>query len=425
MKTEIIATGDEVLCGDLVDTNTAWLAGRLSGIGADVRAHHVVGDDMEALVSRIRQSAEESDLVILTGGMGPTEDDLTRDAVGKAFGVPLVKNDEALEGVKKWFENRNREMPDSNLRQGLIPEGAKVIPNRWGTAPAFCFFHGKTRIYCLPGVPREMKGLFSGPILTELLEACDTDVFEVKVITLFGSGESWVAELLSGSDGAFHGFPATVHLGYRASFPEIHIRLYARGKSRADVEKSLSLAKSWVLARTGEFLVSAEGLRLPEAVGAELLRQKKTVAVAESCTGGLIGHLLTSVSGSSDYFLFSGVTYSNDAKTAVLGVNPETIKVHGAVSESVASEMAKGARTVAHADYGLATSGVAGPTGGSPEKPVGMVCFGLSAGNRLLPKTVIRDYRDRSLNKQVFAFAALWHLLCELRTASSRESETS
>lgn len=419
MRAELIATGEEIRCGSVADLNSAWLADHLSGLGVHVARHHTAGDDREELMAVIREAAFRSDLVVVTGGLGPTEDDMTRFVVADAFGLSLEEDPAALAGIRSWFAARNREMPPANRIQARLPEGGVMIPNSYGTAPGFLLTAENCRIFCLPGVPSEMKGMFRDKVRPDLCETLGDGHFAIRVVSTFGLPESEVGERMRGFSAFAATLPAGMFLGLRAVFPEIHIRLYAKACRSEDLTISFSAAQTWVADRVAGQIISFDGKSLAETAGALLKEKGLTLALAESCTGGLIGDQVTSVAGSSDYFLFSGVTYSNEVKTKVLGVREETLAAFGAVSEETAGEMAGGARQVAGADIGLSTTGIAGPGGGRPEKPVGTVCIGFAAKGCTRTKKVVLDFKNRGLNKRLFAASALWFLMACLKESQS------
>lgn len=401
----ILATGDEIRTGALVDSNTAWLAEKLEEAGVRVAAHVSVGDDLEEIAAALREMGEKADVALVTGGLGPTSDDLTAQAAALAAGTELEANPAAREAVQAFFARIGRDMPRSNLKQALLPAGSTMIPNPLGTAPGFSLLIRGCQCFFLPGVPAEMKRMFEDSVLPAVRDQFGHSLEHrlVKTISTFGLTESGTADALE---------PVTpdcpgVTFGYRTSFPIIQVKLYASGQNRVDAENRLQSASARVRPLLGGHIFSENEEPMAEVVG-NLLRQKgATLALAESCTGGLISHLITSVSGSSDYFHFGAVTYDNISKVELIGVSSQTLERHGAVSEETALEMAQGVRETANATYGLATTGVAGPGGGTPEKPVGMVCIGLASPQSAAARTFNFRFRSRSRNIQLFAMTAL------------------
>ncbi len=405
MKAEILSTGDEIRSGAVVDSNSAFIAQKLEETGLEVVRHVCVGDDLDMLVSALKEISSRCDLLIATGGLGPTEDDITAEAAAKAAGVELVLHQDALESIEKFFSKFNRPMSQSNKKQAMLPEGADCLFNQTGTAPGFMVKINKCYAYFIPGVPREMRSMLLDTVLPGIqgLPGYSGEYCTVKSISTFGLPESVLGERLSGIDESIPG----IKLGIRALIPEIYVKIYARGLDETLVNQNLEQASAQILARLGKRVLSAEGDPMEAAVG-NLLRQKNaTVAIAESCTGGLISSMLTDVPGSSDYFLFSGVTYSNEAKMKILGVSEETLNTYGAVHEETVKEMAEGARRVAGATYGLATSGIAGPDGGTVERPVGTVCIGLASPEFTEARQYTFHFGDRSIKKRLFAITAL------------------
>ena len=412
MKAEIIATGDEIRSGALVDSNSAFIAEKLEANGIEVVRHTSVGDDLPILVSTLREISGRVDVAIVTGGLGPTTDDLSAEAAAKAAGVELVLNQEALENVESFFKKYKRPMTASNRKQALIPNGCKVLYNPVGTAPGFSLKVGRCVFFFLPGVPYEMKRMLVAHVLPALkvLQGDASLHSRVRTITTFGLPESQAGEKVAGVESAFAG----IKLGLRAHFPQIQVKLYGRDTDAALLDQRLAAAGQWATERLGKHVISTNGETMEAVIGRLLLEQSVTLALAESCTGGLLANWLTNVAGSSDYFLFAGVTYSNRAKMDVLGVNPDTLERHGAVHEETAREMAQGARRVAGATYGLSTSGIAGPDGGTEDKPVGTVCVGFAGPERSFGRRLYFPFGKRMMNKKIFAMAALDMLRKEL-----------
>ncbi len=405
MIAEILSTGDEIRSGSIIDSNAAYLAERLEEAGVEVTRHSCVGDDLEILVSILKEISGRADIAVVTGGLGPTTDDLTAEAAAKAKGIELALDLDALASIENIFKKLNFPMSSSNKKQAMLPEGAECIYNPVGTAPGFIVTIGSCLFFFLPGVPREMRRLFSDGVLPriERLQGENRELCLVKTVSTFGLTESAIGERLAGLPEKF----PELQLGLRAIFPEIHVKLYARGKNENDIHKLLDTATGWIEDTIGKRVISTDGNSMEVVVG-NLLRQKKaTLAVAESCTGGLIAHLLTEVPGSSDYFLYSGVVYSNEAKINVLGVSSATLEKYGAVHEETAKELAEGARRVAGATYGLSTTGIAGPGGGTDDKPVGTVCIGLATPDCSKGFKYNFAFGDRSMKKRIFAITAL------------------
>jgi len=326
-------------------------------------------------------------------------------AVAKASGVELKIDPRALESVENFFRVRNRPVSESNKKQALLPDGADCLDNPIGTAPGFSLIIGRCLFFFLPGVPFEMRRMLTESVIPQItqLPGAGQSVRTVKTISTFGLTESATGEQLADFGNKFSG----VSLGFRASFPIIQVKLYAAGKDKKQLLGQLEAATDWVCQKLGHRVISTGGDSLEKVVGDMLRQRQATLAAAESCTGGLISSLLTDVAGSSDYFIFSAVTYSNQSKIKILSVADETLKKHGAVSEQTAAEMAAGVRQLSGATYGISTTGIAGPTGATADKPVGTVCIGLSSIESTRTRQYHFTYGNRRMNKQIFAAAAL------------------
>ena len=412
MIAEILATGDEIRSGTLVDSNSAYIAQKLEEIGIAVVRHHSVGDDIPIMVSVLQEIASRADVSIVTGGLGPTSDDLAADAAAKAAGTQLIQNAEALEIVESFFRSFHRPITASNLKQSYLPEGSTCLANPIGTAPGFMMKLGRCLFFFLPGVPSEMRRMLSESVLPriEALQGGVRQFCRVKTLTTFGFTESLTGERLKD----FSDYFPTIQLGFRAKFPEIQVKFYLRGTDANQVEMLIQEATHWVSEKLGHKLISPDGESMEVVVGRMLSQKKSTISIAESCTGGLIAHWLTNVAGSSDYFLFSGVVYANQAKVDLLGVSQDILNRHGAVHEETVREMATNVRRITGATYGLATSGIAGPGGGTDEKPVGTVCIGLATPDDVRSYRFQFRFRSREMNKQFFAMTALDLLRREL-----------
>ena len=403
----IITTGDELLKGEVVDTHAPWISDKLSDMGVEVVRHLTVGDDMDALKSQISHVAGTCEVVVVTGGLGPTEDDLTSEAVAAAARVPLEENAAAVTSIAAYFEERSVLVPASNMKQALLPQGARCILNPVGTAPGFYLELEGTHFWFLPGVPREMCYLMTRSVLPAISALLPGKARLVKtVITTFGLPESVVGERIAGIETSKDG----VRIGYRAALPMIEVKIWVFVQDDDGLEQRQQAAVADALNRLEGYVVSSKGLSMAEAVAEKLCGASKTMAVAESCTGGLIASLLTDVPGSSSWFLLSAVTYANSAKEKVLGVSPEIIATCGAVSPETVKAMAEGVRRVSGADIGLSTSGIAGPTGGTPEKPVGTVWIGVSTPAGTEAHCFTSPFKARDQNKRIFAFKALNYL---------------
>lgn len=375
MKSEIISIGTELVSGQNLDTNSQWLSRELALLGLEVGWHTTIGDDLDDHVSAFRIAAGRAGLVITTGGVGPTQDDLVREALAKLAGVPLIEDPVSLAAISEMFARRNRPMAERNRVQALFPEGAEPLPNRVGTAPGVWMNFGGVTFASLPGVPSEMKVMFQEQVIPKLLGLgwVVRRIIQRK-INLFGMGESDVeAEAM---DLTARG--RIPEVGITAHDSTISFRISASGTTEDEARGSIELTAELIYQRFSKFVIGEGTDDLPEALFAGLRRSKATLAVAESCTGGIVSELITSIPGISEFYLGGVVSYSNQAKTNLLGVSPALIEAHGAVSAEVAEAMASGVRERFGADVAVSTTGVAGPGGGTAEKPVGLVYLGLA-----------------------------------------------
>lgn len=369
MLAETIFTGTELLLGQIVNTNAAFLARHLAAAGISLYRQVVVGDNLERIKQAILEAQPRADLIIVCGGLGPTDDDLTREALAAALEVPLEEHPGAREHILQFFAVRHRPMPAQNLKQALIPRGAQILENPLGTAPGFFLAH-KGKLYaCLPGPPGEFRAMLLEKLLPLLAPyGAGREVIFSRVLKITGLGESAVEEKVQ--DLLSHTNPTLAPL---AKTGEIHLRLTARAP---DIRAALALIEPLekeIRHRLADYVFGSDEDTLEGAVGSLLTSQGWTLAVAESCTGGLLAHRLTNIPGSSTYFRQGIVAYANEAKTQLLGVSPEDLTLHGAVSSEVALAMARGVRALAGTDVGVGITGIAGPGGGTPTKPVGLV----------------------------------------------------
>jgi nicotinamide-nucleotide amidase len=418
MIAEILTTGDEIRSGALVDSNSAYIAQILEGAGVEVVRHSCVGDDLEKIMTILQEIGSRSDIAVVTGGLGPTVDDITAAAAARAAGVELVLNPRALASIEKFFKRLQRPVTDSNKKQAMLPDDAECLCNPVGTAPGFHLKMGRCDFFFLPGVPFEMQRMLDNEVIARVLKT-QTEGPRVRLtrtLATFGLTESATGEKLAGFERLF----PQIKLGFRAKFPEIHVTLYAGGPDEERLQKQLKQAVDWIFDKLGDKVFSDAGGSLEKAVGNLLNENNATLAVAESCTGGLISDLVTNVPGSSDYFVFSAVTYTNQSKMNILGVAAETLDRHGAVAVETAKEMAWGVKHVSGATYGLSTSGIAGPGGATDAKPVGTVCIGLATPQSVTGRRFNFTFNDRRMNKHIFAATALELLRRELLSIGGR-----
>ncbi len=399
----VLTVGDELLRGEIVDSNKAFLSERLLRLDLETGRHVTVPDDAGAIEEVMREAVGRARVVLVSGGLGPTRDDITTEVAARALGRKLVRDVEVLEGIQGFFRSVGREMTENNAKQADFPEGAEILPNPIGTAPGFMLEAEGALLFFMPGVPRELYRMVDEQVLPRIAARLSGDrLVRSTILRTFGMGESTLDRELS--DLARD--DPDVTLGFRTQFPDNLVRVVARAPSEEVATAKLVAVVEEIRRRLGP-TVLGEGERTLAEIVAELLLEKgKTVAVAESCTGGLLTGALTDIPGSSGYLLEGVVTYSNASKVRDLGVPPELIERHGAVSEEVAAAMAKGVRDRSGANLGLATTGVAGPGGGSEEKPVGTVVIGLSDAEG----TVVHRYqlmRDRTRNRELAVHVAL------------------
>lgn len=368
-KASILSIGNELLNGRTIDTNAAYIAGRLRTISLPVVSVHSVPDEEAAIERALALATSEADVVVVTGGLGPTDDDLTRQAFAGFLGVELVLRQDLLEKVKQFFDRRGIAMPARNSIQAHIPQGAAAIENEVGTAPGIRARKEGNLLFALPGVPTEMRHMFDTLVLPQLRPLVSGQAIAVRRLKCFGAGESTIAEMIG--DAMQRGrnplVNCTVHTGV------ITLEIVATASRQADAEKMVEEEERSLRAVLGKLVYGTEDQTLAEVVGESLVRTGKTIAVAESCTGGLLAKLITDIPGSSRYFTYGWITYRNEAKSRELDVPVEMIERWGAVSEQVARAMAQGARRKAGTDYAISITGIAGPGGGTEQKPVGLV----------------------------------------------------
>ena len=385
MKAQILSIGNELTLGQAVDTNSAWLSQRLAEWGILCTRHVTVADDRAEITREIRASARETDLIVITGGLGPTPDDLTREALADAMSVPLEFRPECLQQIEEYFRSRSRSMHPGNRQQAMCPTGAEPLENLCGTAPGIRAKLARATIFVMPGVPREMTDMFDRCVAPSLPQGDAVSPIVQRTIKTFGIPESEVGEKIA--DLMARGRNPTV--GKSAADLIISIRINAHGRSLAEASAMAEADARAVRDRLG-ISVFGEGDDTVQAALAKLLIEtKRTISTAESCTGGLIAKRLTDVPGSSAYFIQSAVTYSNEAKERALCIPGEWIARHGAVSAEVAGAMAENCRRISGTDFALSATGVAGPSGGTAEKPVGMVFIGMATPS----KTTVKEMR--------------------------------
>jgi len=405
MIAEIMATGDDIRSGALVDSNSAYIARKLVEAGIEVTRHSSIGDDPADIFVLLKEISQRADIAVVTGGLGPTDEDLTAATAARAADVVLGFEPPVLASVENFFKAHSRPLTDSHKKPAMLPAGAQCLNNPVGAAPGFHIPIERCDFFFLPGAPVEMRPMLVNEVIPRIkkLLGPSEGIRRVKTLSTFGLTESAVAEHLEGFDQRF----PQIKLGFRAELAEIQIKFYAHGAGEEVLGAELAEATQWVCRMLGNKVISDTGESMQKVVG-DLLRQKNAfLAVAESCTGGLIADLLTNVPGSSDYFVFSAVTYSNQLKMKILDVSARTLERYGAVSEQTAKEMARGVQHVSGATYGLSVSGIAGPGGATHDKPVGTVCMGLADAKTVHGYRFNFTFDNRWMNKHVFATTAL------------------
>ncbi len=373
-RVETLATGNEVVWGEIADSNSAFVSAKLAEIGVKVARHNAVGDDAAEIIATVREIATRATLCIVCGGLGPTEDDLTTDAMASAAGVGVVEDAEARVRLEARLRASAWRMSPNNLRSVRVPVGSTVLQNEMGSAPGYVTRIGGCDFVVLPGVPREFRFFVTTHVTPRARALCPDAFTATEVFTTFGEGESLVAEKVSPL-GEAH---PDVEIGYLARMPYVLVKMTAAGASEAEARGRLAAPMSAARARLGALVLGAGEMTMGEATLAALAERKLTLATAESCTGGMVGEMITAVAGSSRYYKGGVVAYANEVKRSQLGVFSGTLAAHGAVSRETAAQMALGALTRLDADVAVSATGIAGPGGGSDEKPVGLVCFGLA-----------------------------------------------
>lgn len=399
----IITIGDELLIGQTIDTNSAWMAQELNKIGVWVKRRVAVGDSRESIWQSLDEELKQSDIVLLTGGLGPTADDITKQLLCDYFGGKMVVNEQVLEHVKNIFLRLKRPLLERNLKQAEVPDVCEVLMNERGTAPGMLFRRQEKIIVSMPGVPHEMKGLISKKVVPLLLKEFNMPVILHRTLLTAGVGESFIAEKIQLWEEAL---PGHIKLAYLPNYGMVRLRLTTQGTDEKALQAEIDHLFKELQELVQEWLVADKDEPLEKALGDLLLARNKTIATAESCSGGYIAHLLTSVPGSSAYFKGTVVAYSYDAKETILGVNHSTLESKGAVSEETITEMFNGLMRVTTADYGIATSGIMGPGGGTEDKPVGTVWVAVGSRKKMVAKRLHFRF-DRAKNIELTAAHAL------------------
>lgn len=403
MKISILTVGDEILIGQIVDTNSAWMGQQLNLAGARVETVISVGDTMAAIHTGLREAMEQADVILMTGGLGPTKDDITKKALAEYMGVDMIFHDPTFERIKKMFEVWARPMNEAHRLQCYMPANAEILTNKMGTAPGMWMEYEGKVIVSMPGVPYEMQYLMEHEVLPKLKQRFPGQPIAHRTILTVGEGESHIAEKLEDFE---EGLPEGFKLAYLPHIAQVRLRITGTGMDEAALHRILDEKAEILKTRFADIIYGYDKDTLEGAIGNMLKERGLTLATAESCTGGYLAHRITSVAGASDYFLGSVISYANEVKMNVLGVKPETLDTHAAVSEQTVIEMVEGALKVLSADVAIAISGIAGPGGGSDTKPVGLAWMAVSNGTNTQTFS-IRAGKDREKNIQYFTIHAL------------------
>lgn len=380
MLAEIITIGDEILIGQIVDTNSAVIAQQLNAIGIRVKQISSVSDDREHILTALAEAKNRADVILITGGLGPTKDDITKKTLAEYFGVGLIENKEALANVETIFMRLRgtlANMLDINRQQALVPENCEVILNKNGTAPGMWFSVDGKIYMSMPGVPHEMMYMMEDSVIPKLKNTFKLPAIIHKTILTAGEGESYLAKRIEDIEDTL---PSHIKLAYLPKLGQVRLRLSGYGEDEAILKKEVEVFAALIVERVSNVVIAQEDIAIEKAILDKMAARGLTLSVAESCTGGYISHLITQHAGSSQVFLGGGVTYSNELKQSLLGVKPETLAQYGAVSGETVTEMVEGAVRHFESDYAIAVTGIAGPDGGSEEKPVGTVWIGVSNG---------------------------------------------
>lgn len=401
-EVEIINIGDELLIGQVVNTNAADMAKMLNKAGFDVRKTSVIGDEAEIIRSSLQSAMQRAAVVLITGGLGPTKDDITKKVLAEEFDSSLIMNEQVRVHVERYFASKGLPFTPTNAEQALVPDKCRVVFNSVGTAPGMCFEKNGKLVFSMPGVPFEMRTMM--PEVIEIMKQhFKSEAVEYKTLLVSGIGESFLSDKLEGFEA---NLPRGISLAYLPKGGTIRLRLTAKGADRNKVTDMLGKQTELLLASVKDYFMGFECDNLAETLGERLSENEKTVATAESCTGGNIAHLITLVAGSSRYYKGSVVSYANEVKEKVLGVRAGDLQQYGAVSEEVVKQMAEGVKRLLKTDYAIATSGIAGPSGGSDEKPVGTVWIAVArergcVAEKFLFNTTRDNFIERTSNQAI------------------------
>lgn len=399
IKVSILTIGDEVRIGQIVNTNAAWLSEKITRLGAFISNHITIGDDFDLMVNEIKEQIKQNDIVITTGGLGPTHDDITKPVLLNIFDDKLVFDDSTFKNIQELFKKQNREISERNKLQAYVPSKAKILTNLVGTAPGLLFEFDDKAIFSLPGVPSEMKFITENFILnyiSNLIKLKNDEIILYKTLNVAGIFESNLADII-GPPEEFLGDNSS--LAFLPSYKGIRLRIGTIQPNFDKAQNEIERISQIIYSKAGEYIWGEDDKDLTFEIGKLLKEKKLTLSVAESCTGGLLGGEITKISGSSEYFMGGIISYSNEVKINQLGVNKSTIELYGAVSFETASEMAINVKKLFKTDIGISITGIAGPTGGTPEKPVGTVFIGISYLNQIKVNKYVFG-NDRNINRE-------------------------
>lgn len=398
MKARIVTIGDEILIGQIVDTNSAWLSKELNLLGIKVESTHSISDTKEAILETLTASIGKFDLILMTGGLGPTKDDITKEALADWFECSWRIEQDVLDKVIRFYKNRGIPMPEVNRDQAKVPSACQVLDNQHGSAPGMWFEKHNSVLICMPGVPYEMKAIFSDQAIPKLQQRFQFEKIVHKTIMTQGIGESSLMEIITSWEESLT--PLGLKLAYLPNAGAVRLRISGYHLFESQIETIIQQKVDELIPLISEYVFGLDDERLEQVVGRILKKTGQTIATAESCTGGYLAHLITSVPGSSRYYLGSALTYANKAKSDLLSVRAEDLARVGAVSEEVAIQMANGAKELFKTDFAVSTTGIAGPDGGTAEKPVGTVWIGIASPTRTFAlKFNMGNHRERNINR--------------------------
>lgn len=413
LKVSLLTIGDEICIGQIINTNAAWMADKVTALGASVILHSSIGDSRDAIVEELDRLIPISDIILITGGLGPTHDDITKKVLCDYFNDELVIHELTLQRLTKFFAERGRELSERNAAQAELPSRCKVLPNDVGTAPGMLFERGGKKIYSMPGVPFEMKFIMGNsvlPMISYEMNSGGHPVTLYKTVLANGIPEAYLADLIGDTELFLNGGS----LAFLPSPQGIRLRIGFEAGRPADAQAEIDRIEKYIMDKAGQYILSDDATPVIELVSEKLKISKKTIAVAESCTGGLLSAEFTNIAGSSEYFIAGEIVYSNEAKIKCLGVKPETIEKFGAVSQETSLELAENVRKKHGTDYSIAITGVAGPSGGTPEKPVGTIWIGISSERGTKAELFVFG-RERDNNRRRSVTQSLLELLKELK----------